>query len=639
MPTIDLQDGYKTAEGKIKALKVYKDAKKQYDNTKKKVGDTYETKKQNVTKKLSNIKKEAKDFERKVKSQFDHLLDLSKMTSNVGSSNSSKYIKKKFLQAFKVIEPKIMDIIFSESLKAIGCDQNQTYATGQKVYIKLKSLDLANLLKINPDDKIGKALYEKTPVTGSQTIPFSMNRELFNRTQSQNDYAGDFGQDYYGASGRHLFNIKFVETNPATNEGGGWYEMTFADRGTSVNTVKQFAIDYYKSIRLFEKQNLMAWIMESLCGAVSMNIGAGDFKLDDMSGFMQFIQRILGLCFDTRSEIEVATNSKVSQNNGFDESFYELNEVDLRHIEQRVNNIKKGVAKFESCGEVEIPVNFQGIADELEKITFVKDEDFVNSAEKLTNNEFIPPPEGLGIDFNVDDDFLKAMIKGFVIAIFSPKVLLPILGMTEALYGGATYGVDSYKTFMKKNKQYVKNVISKIGALFVQALFEIIKQDIIALVKSVIEDLLREKLGKKYEMIKKLIAILAIFAKLIQDWRACKSVVDEILQLLELARQAAGFSINRNKLPLPLLFASEFLDGYSETRAFIDYIDNLEKLGIPTGAMPDGSPNLSMLSSFAQMKSSSLEDAQNGKVQIAIGPLSMTPAGLTVPASAFGKKF
>jgi hypothetical protein len=45
-----------------------------------------------------------------------------------------------------------------------------------------------------------------------------------------------------------------------------------------------------------------------------------------------------------------------------------------------------------------------------------------------------------------------------------------------------------------------------------------------------------------------------------------------------------------------------------------------------------------MLSSFAQMKSSSTEDAQNGKVQIAVPPLSITPAGLTVPSSAFGKK-
>jgi hypothetical protein len=38
------------------------------------------------------------------------------------------------------------------------------------------------------------------------------------------------------------------------------------------------------------------------------------------------------------------------------------------------------------------------------------------------------------------------------------------------------------------------------------------------------------------------------------------------------------------------------------------------------------------------MKAMSIEEAENGKVQIAIGPLAITPAGLTVPSSAFGKK-
>ena len=94
MPTLDLLDGYKEVQDKVKALKVYKDAKKQYDDTKKKVGDTYETNKKNVTKKLNNIKEEGKAFERKVKSQFDHLLDLCKMTSNSGGgSNTTKYVK------------------------------------------------------------------------------------------------------------------------------------------------------------------------------------------------------------------------------------------------------------------------------------------------------------------------------------------------------------------------------------------------------------------------------------------------------------------------------------------------------------------------------------------------------------------
>jgi hypothetical protein len=61
-------------------------------------------------------------------------------------------------------------------------------------------------------------------------------------------------------------------------------------------------------------------------------------------------------------------------------------------------------------------------------------------------------------------------------------------------------------------------------------------------------------------------------------------------------------------------------------------------MGIPTGPLPDGSPNLTVLSMFGQIKAVSSEEAENGKVQVALGPLSITPAGLTVPSSAFGKK-
>jgi hypothetical protein len=60
-------------------------------------------------------------------------------------------------------------------------------------------------------------------------------------------------------------------------------------------------------------------------------------------------------------------------------------------------------------------------------------------------------------------------------------------------------------------------------------------------------------------------------------------------------------------------------------------------MGIPTGPLPDGSPNLSVLQMFGQMKAMANEEAENGKIQIAIPPLTMTPSGLTVPASGFGK--
>ena len=95
-------------------------------------------------------------------------------------------------------------------------------------------------------------------------------------------------------------------------------------------------------------------------------------------------------------------------------------------------------------------------------------------------------------------------------------------------------------------------------------------------------------------------------------------------------------SIFTSRIPLPLLYASEFLGGYSESRAFIGAIEEFQKLGIPTGALPDGSPNLTVLSFFGMMKAMENEKNENGKVQIASGPYVVTPAGLTIPKDDFG---
>ena len=80
------------------------------------------------------------------------------------------------------------------------------------------------------------------------------------------------------------------------------------------------------------------------------------------------------------------------------------------------------------------------------------------------------------------------------------------------------------------------------------------------------------------------------------------------------------------------------MDGFSATRSMIGTIEELQKLGIPTGPLPDGSPNLEVLSMMAQTQAQVREEAENGKVQIALPPLTITPAGLTIPQSAFGKK-
>lgn len=194
---------------------------------------------------------------------------------------------------------------------------------------------------------------------------------------------------------------------------------------------------------------------------------------------------------------------------------------------------------------------------------------------------------------------------------------------------------------MRNFKKFVVNLVSKISAIFIQELFEIIRKDLLMLVRRVLQDITDERQRKITAIILKLIQILFLVGQFINDWRKCKSVIDELIKIMSVGGQIAQDALGAltSQVPLPLLFASEFLGGYSESRAFIGTIEELQKLGIPTGALPDGSPNLTVLAMYGQLKAAEKEKTENGKVQVAIKPTTVTPAGVTVPLSASGLYF
>jgi hypothetical protein len=315
--------------------------------------------------------------------------------------------------------------------------------------------------------------------------------------------------------------------------------------------------------------------------------------------------------------------------------------MDLRYINDTISNIQNGVVEFEDCENVKLPVDSQSIMNSLLKFNnLTKIEDQQSLAEQLTETltgnekwKFLVP-NSVDINLSVDLSFLTNLPKAIMMALLSPKVLLPLYVMAKALGQLSGYAIESLMDFMKAFKKYCINIMSKIGSLFVQELFEIIKKDIMNLISQIITDLAKEKVLKKYVMILKLIQLILIIAKFVDDWRKCKSVVDEILALLTLVAPNFGGGI-----PAPLLAAAQLLEGSSPTRAFINGVSEWQKVGLPTGAMPDGSPNLGLQAMMGQLKGQSQEQDENGKVQIFMKPLTVTPAGTLPSADIYGKAF
>ena len=203
---------------------------------------------------------------------------------------------------------------------------------------------------------------------------------------------------------------------------------------------------------------------------------------------------------------------------------------------------------------------------------------------------------------------------------------------TKSLGQNLDLQISSFMDFAKKLKSFFIKFASMVGEIFVKILFDIIKKDILKLVQSVNLDVIRGLNNKRLNIILSLTELIIAIAKIVKDFRECKSVIDSLLNALKIASKGFGGDI-----PLPLLLTSKLLSGYSSDRAFLNVIANFEELGLPTGTMPDGSPNLMLASMKALLDGSDQENASNGKSQIAINPLSITPIGLTTPIVCYGK--
>jgi hypothetical protein len=641
---LDIDDGYKKIKKEVTTKQKYNQVKKDIKQLEKKAGDSFEDWGGGLeskfgkfaNKQLSSAEKAQQKFKKDFKTQFDQMLEIKFLTQKSGDKKATKYLKKTFVTAIEQIKPKIFDIVSELGVKAVGCESEQEFPANTTVYIKVGAIDFVGLLKEDPTGTVGKISYEKLPVTYGSTTAFSMNKELYNRIQNINiPYSSPTfaGTDYKGPSTQDLFDITYVENYNDIFGNlvvGNFFKIDLKPRSNNTNKVSEFFKDYYSSIDLIDYQYLFTNLINQLTGAISIEKKEGDKKLIDFTKFLMIMKRVFGMCFDETKEIDVSGVAKISQTDVVDDAFFEFTEVDLRYIDSVISDIKLGVVEFEDCGTVKLPVDVNAVLDTLDSLIFNpgtnNNNEIENAAENITK-----PFERKGL--NLDLNFLKEYPRALLMTILSPKTILPIMVMAKSLGQDTVDSVNSLMDFAKQFKTYIVQLASKVMALFVKILFDIIKADIIALTQSILADIKNESVVKKSLLV---LSLVALITKLVTDFRQCKSVIDDLLSVLSLVEKS--LKAQKKPLPYPLLVASRVLSGFSKTRAMLKVIEKFDELGLPTGPMPDGSPNLFLAAADAIIGAIDEEETQNGQVQIAVDPLSVLPIGTTIPQVVYGKK-
>jgi len=645
--SVDINQDLQNISTTLGVYQTYKEFKVGYTDLKKRAGSSFEEDQKYVKELLGNFDRtDRKKQDNSCQPFIETLLKQLRQLKGSGFGTET-FVKRIFLDTLKDLKGDLIDLLLDLFKKELNCGIDQTYQPNTTFFIPVSMVDLFGMLENSPEDKFGKLFYE--PVTGatySQYLadptvkPFSMNRELYKRTQNLNQtFSSVEGDNYKGTSSQNLFDISYVESYVNLTGGteiGSYFKVELKPRQT-ILTPDQFLSDYLSSIDVLEFKNFFTYLSNFVTGAISFGQNDGKRKLGAIQKAMAFNKRISCLCSDGNQEISVAGTSKVSEIDNVDNSFFDLTEVELRIIEQNISNVKLGVVEFEDCDNVKVPLNSDALVDALDNLQFNEDTDDLNEFDNALN--IINPAVNNTFTGSINSSYLKEFLNALVGSILSPKVILPFMTMLYATKQQVPPNVKNIEDFAKEYRTFYIEFVSKLLAKFTEKVLKELKKQIIKLVTLLNSDILSEKKQKIQDMILSIVSLIATPLNFVRDFRECKAGIDELLTLLN-----AGINKRVDKLaqagkevPLPLLLSSRLLDGFSPTRAFLNTIKNLDELGIPTGPMPDGSPNKFVASIKATIDGNSKEIAENGKVAIGVGPLTITPAGITIPTDAYGK--
>ncbi len=644
----DIQNDLKDVSNQIKTYQQYKEFKDSYDKLRKVAGDSFEKNKKFVSKVLDKFKHPNKKQENNCTPFLEHLINQLKKLRGSGL-DTDKFVKKLYLDSLKDSKKGIVELLVSLAKEYLNCGSNQQYPINSTFYIPVDQIDLFGVLQTAPTDNVGKFFYEEKPANFQEFVqdpvknPFSMNQELYNLTQNLNQpFSALNANNYLGSSLQNLFDITYVETyiDPSTNQpqNGSFFKVDLKPRQT-FPSIDEFLNDYYSTINILEFKSFFTYLIDFSTGVISFEQRSGKKKLATVQKVLAINRRLSCLCSDTTKEISVGGTAKISEIDDTIDSFFELSDIDVRIIEQNISNIQRGVVEFEDCDNLQIIMNPQAAIEALDTLQFNQETSDPNEYENALN--IIYPATDESFKPALDDNFIKQFLNAMMASILSPKAILPFMLMVYATNQPVPkYSFDIEKFATNFRTYYIK-FFSALVAKFTEKVFKILKKQILKLVSFITNDINQEKREKTEKMILSIVSLLTGPFNFVKDFRECKSCIDELLKILNIAVNAAVARAKKKKLggeiPLPLLLASKALAGYSSTRAFMNIVNDLEAIGVPVGPMPDGSPNKFVASIYSIIQGQEEEMAKNGKVAIGIGSLTLTPSGITLPSDAYGK--
>ncbi|MFN7583867.1 MAG: hypothetical protein ACK5P0_00755, partial [bacterium] len=126
MQSIDISQASKSIEEQIKAIKDYNATSAAAKEAQRTEGNSLSQSVDNLSQQLNKITQDVKRYQRDNLSSMDNLLNYLGLTSGTGPQ-TLQYLRKKIIETATKIEPEIQNILAKQTIRILGCSQEQTF--------------------------------------------------------------------------------------------------------------------------------------------------------------------------------------------------------------------------------------------------------------------------------------------------------------------------------------------------------------------------------------------------------------------------------------------------------------------------------------------------------------------------------
>ena len=290
-------------------------------------------------------------------------------------------------------------------------------------------------------------------------------------------------------------------------------KIKVGERDVFVNkTVFEFNYDYIFSLKLFDSKTIVAHIVNSLIGILNSTTAAllnSKFTLDRKMIEGKVGEVIMGLIDNGDEYINDCSFSfsneeydnllrqselKYSQNYEFGESNNTLSEEDIDDLLNKINSIGGGTLEEEQTA----------ISNVFE--TALSASKTIHGGEEIDLK--------LSLDNNIIFKLLKLTITEIVLQVLSPKVMV-LYAINSYFMGDSadTKGI-SIENFMKGFSNLLSKIVKQVFEIIMQELLKFLMEQIQELILLMVEKLILEKIRFFIELIKRLLALIAMFGNM-----------------------------------------------------------------------------------------------------------------------------